>query len=90
MLGAACRDDDDRRADPLAAGLLDHLPAVDAGEHEIEHADVRPVVAQSREARLAVRDADRVEPRGLEVARHPLRDHLVVLDDQDLRHFRRK
>ena len=77
-------DDDDRRADPLAARLLDHLPAVEPGEHEVEHADVGPLVAESCEARLAVRDADGVEPCRLEVPRHPLSDDVVVLDDQDL------
>ena len=86
MLGAAGRDDDDRRADALAARLLDHLPAVEAGKHQVEHADVGPLVAEAREPGLAVRDADRVEPRRLEVARHPLGDDVVVLDDQDLRH----
>ena len=87
VLGAARRDDDDRRADALAAGLLDHLPPVDTRKHEVEHADVRPLVPQPGKARLAVRDADCVEARRLEMTRHPLGDDLVVLDDQDLRHF---
>ena len=86
MLGAAGADDDDRRADALAARRLDQLPAVRAGQHQVEHADVRPLVAQPREPGLAVRDAERVEARDREVPRHPLGDHVVVLDDQDLRH----
>ena len=90
MLGAARRDDDDRRADPLAACLLDHLPAVEAGEHQVEDADVGALVAEPCEPRLAVRDPDRVEPGRLEVPRHPLGDDVVVLDDQDLRHLTRK
>ena len=85
VLGAARADDDDRRADPLAARLLDHAPAVDAREHQVEHADVGLLVAEPREAGLAVRDADRVEPGGGQVARHPLGDDVVVLDDQHLR-----
>ena len=36
VLGAAGRDDDDRRADALTSCLFDHLPAVEAGEHEID------------------------------------------------------
>ena len=70
VLRAAGRDDDDRRPDPLRARLLDHAPAVDAGEHEVEDADVGPLVAEPREPGLAVGDADGVEPRGLEMARH--------------------
>ena len=62
VLRAARGDDDDRRADPLVARLLDHAPAVDPGKHEVEDADVGALVAQTREPRLAVRDADGVEP----------------------------
>jgi len=86
VLGAPGAHDDDRRPDPLAARLLDHLPAVEARQHEVEHAHVRVLVAQPGEARLAVRDADRVEAGGSKVARHALGDHVVILDDQDLRH----
>ena len=86
MLGAAGGDDDDRRADSLAARLLDHLPAVEPRQHQVEHADVGPLEAEAREPGLAVRDADGVETGGLEVTRHPLGDHVVVLDDQDLGH----
>ena len=86
VLGAAGRDDDDRRADSLAARLLDHLPAVEAGQHQVEHADVGPLEAQPGETGLAVRDAHRVEAGGLQMARHALGDDVVVLDDQDLRH----
>ena len=83
MLGAAGGDDDDRRADAFSARLLDHLPAVEAGEHEIEDAHVGSLEAQSREPGLAVRDTDRVEAGGLEVTRHALGDDVVVFDDQD-------
>ena len=86
VLGAARGDDDDRRADPLVARLLDHAPAVDAGEHEVEDADVGPLVAQTGEPGLAVRDPDGVEPGRLEVSRHPAGDDVVVFDDQDFRH----
>ena len=86
VLRPASRDDDDRRADALVPRLLDHAPAVDAGQHEVEDADVGPLVAKARESGLAVGDADRVEPGRLEVTRHPAGDDVVVFDDQDLRH----
>ena len=86
VLGAAGGDDDDRRADPLVPRRLDQLPAVDAGQHQVEHADVRLLVAEPREPLRAVADRDRVEAGGAEMPRHSLRDHLVVLDDQNFRH----
>ncbi len=73
-------------ADPLRARLLDDAPAVDPGEHEVEDADVGPLVAQAGQPGLAVGYAYRVEAGRLEVARHPAGDDVVVLDDQDLRH----
>ena len=85
-LGAAGADDDDRRPDPLAPHGLDQLPAVEAREHQVEHAGVRALVAQPREAHLAPLDGDGVESARLEMTRHPVRDHLVVLDDQHPRH----
>ena len=86
VLGAARRDDDDRRADPFGAGRLDQLPAVELGEHQVEHADVRVLVAEAGQAELAAADDDRVEPGRVQVACHPVGDHVVVLDDQDLGH----
>ena len=86
MLGAARRDDDDRRADPLGPRRLDQLPAVELGQHQVEDADVRVLVAQAGEPELAAADDDRVEAGGHEVAGHAVRDHVVVFDDQDLGH----
>ena len=86
VLGAARGDDDDRRPDPLGARRLDQLPAVELGQHQVEHADVGVLVAQPREPELAAADDDRVEAGRGEVAGHPVGDHVVVLDDQDLRH----
>jgi hypothetical protein len=86
VLGAARGDDHDGRPDPLAARLLDHLPAVEPRKHQVEHADVRALVAEAGESGFPVRDADGIEPGGVQVARHPLGDDVVVLDDQDLRH----
>ncbi len=86
VLGAAGADDDDRRADPLAARLLDHLPPVEPRQHQVEHADVGLLVAEAGEPGLAVRDADGVEAGHRQVPGHALGDDVVVLDDQDLRH----
>jgi hypothetical protein len=44
------------------------------------------LVAQAGKSGLAVRHAHRLEAGRAEVARHALGDHVVVLDDQDLRH----
>ncbi len=86
VLRASGGHDDDRCADPFVSSLLDHAPAVDAGEHEVEDADVGPLVAQTREPGLPVRHADGIESSRLEVPRHPAGDDLVVFDDQDFRH----
>jgi hypothetical protein len=62
------------------------MPSVDAGKHQVEDAHVGALVTEPGEARLPVRHADRVEARRLEMASHPARDDVVVLDDQNLRH----
>jgi hypothetical protein len=86
VLRSARAHDHDRRADPLVAGLLDEPPSVDAGQHQIEHAHRGVLEAEARDALLAAVDPERVEPRSGEMARHALRDDLVVLDDQHLGH----
>ena len=86
VLGAARRDDDDRRADPFGARHLDQLPAVELRQHQVEHADVRVLVAQTREPELTAADDDGVETGSDEVACHPVCDHVVVFDNQDSRH----
>jgi hypothetical protein len=86
VLRPARADDDDRRADALAARRLDEPPAVDLREHEVEDADVRVLEAQAGEPLLALGDPDGVVPGGRKVPRHSLPDHLVVLDDENLRH----
>ena len=48
VLRPARRDDDDRRADALGPRSLDHTPAVEAGNHQVEHTDVRLLVPQPR------------------------------------------
>jgi hypothetical protein len=86
VLGPARRHDHDRRPDSLGPHGLDQLPAVEAGQHQIEHAGVRLLEAEACEALLAVRHPRGVEAGGVQVPRHALRDDLVVLDDQHLRH----
>ena len=86
VLGAAGADRDDRRPDPLGAGLLDQAPAVEAGQHHVEHEHVGLLVAEAGEALLAARHPQRVEPGGAELAHDPLCDDVVVLDDQHLGH----
>ena len=86
VLGTARRHHDDRCADALRTRLLDDSPAVDSREHEVEDADVGPLVAKAREPRLAVRDADGVETCCLEMAGHATSDDVVVLNDQDFGH----
>src|SRR5581483_5429345 len=86
VLGAARRHDDDRGPDSLGARRLDQLPAVELGEHQVEHADVGVLEPEPRESEVAAADDDGVEPGGDEVAGHAVGDHVVVLDDQDPRH----
>jgi hypothetical protein len=86
MFGPARGYDDDRRADSLGAHGLDQLPAVEAGQHQVEYAGVRFLVTEPGESLVAICDPDRVEAGSSEMACHALRDHLVVLDDQNLWH----
>ena len=86
VLGPPRRDDDDRRPDPLRAGGLDQLPAVELGQHQVEHADVRILEAETGQPELAAADDHRVVTCRHQVLGHPVGDHVVVLDDQDLGH----
>src|SRR5437764_8567320 len=86
VLGPARADDDDRRADPFGARRLDQAPAVEPWQHQAEPDPVGRFVAEARQPDLAAAHGDGVEASAGEVLRHPRGDHLVVLDDQDLRH----
>src|SRR5919197_3639369 len=86
VLGPACADDDDRSPDALGARRLDQAPAVEARQHQVEDDDVRRLIPKAGQTDLAAPDGDRVESRPREVLGHARRDHLVVLDDQHLRH----
>src|SRR6478736_6169251 len=86
VLGAAGRHHQDRRADPFGARLFDQRPAVEPGQHQVEHEHVGALVAQPGEPDLACADAHRVEPRRGQVLRHAVGDRVVVFDDEDLGH----
>jgi hypothetical protein len=86
VLGPAGADDDDRRADPLGPGRLDQAPAVALRQHQVEDAHVRVLVPQACEPLLPAAGDHGVEALGRQMRGHPLCDHLVVLDDQHLRH----
>jgi choline dehydrogenase-like flavoprotein len=86
VLGAARADDDDRRADALGSRALDDAPAVALRQHQVEHAGIGCLIAESGETLLALRHPPRVESRGPEMVDHRLRHDRVVLDDQHLGH----
>ena len=86
VLGAARRDDQDRRRDALPARLLRECPAVDAGQHEIDDRDVVLLVAKLPEALVAVLRNDDVESGVSQVRRNGTCDHAVVLDHEHARH----
>ena len=56
------------------------------GEHQVEHACVGALVAEPGETELAPLDRHGVEAARLEMSRHAVGDHVVVLDDQHARH----
>ncbi len=87
MLGAARAHDDDGDADSFAAGRFDQSPSVNAGEHEVQHADVGSFKAQSRKSRLALADPRRVKPGRGKVPGHALPNKLVVFNYEYLAHM---
>jgi hypothetical protein len=86
VLGSARAHDDDRGADALGPRGLDELPAVETGEHEVEHAHVGTLVAQAGKPLLPLVHPEGVEPCRGEVPGDPVRDDVVVLDDENLGH----
>jgi Histidine kinase-, DNA gyrase B-, and HSP90-like ATPase/His Kinase A (phospho-acceptor) domain len=86
VFGAPCRHDDDRRANSFGARGLDQLPPVELRQHQIENTDIGVLEPQPREAKLAPSHDDRVEAGSNEVLGHPVRDHIVVFNDQDPGH----
>ena len=86
VLRAAGAHDEDRRADALGASLLDQRPAVEAGEHQVEHEHVGPLVPKPGEPDLAGSNAHRVDACRVEVLRHALGDRVVVFDDEHFGH----
>jgi hypothetical protein len=86
LFGSTGADDDDRRADSLRPGGADQLPAVEAGEHQVEHADLRTLEAQPRERHVALANAERIEARLRQVAGDRVCNHVVVFDDEHAAH----
>ena len=86
VLGAARRDDQDRRRDALAPRLLRQRPAVDARQHEIDDGDVVLLVAQLAQALVAVLRHHDVEAGVPQMRRDGTCDHAVVLDHEHARH----
>src|SRR3954447_23489558 len=87
LLALGGEQDDRRRAVVLALAALaqpaHHLEAVDAGQHEIEHDEVGPLLGGELERPLAVARDERRVARVLEVARHEVGDGPLVVDDED-------
>src|SRR5262245_45480359 len=74
VLGSSRTVDDDRRADALATGGLDHPPAVLYGQHQVEDADVERLVAKACEGDVPARDRHGIEAGRREVLGHALRE----------------
>jgi cob(I)alamin adenosyltransferase len=60
-----------------------HLQAVEAGQHHVEHDEVRPVLERGLDGGRAVGGGDGVKPVATEVARDDLRDRRLVVDHED-------
>jgi hypothetical protein len=87
VLRTAGADDHDRDADALTPNGLDQRPPVHLGEHQVEHAHVRPLVPQSCQCLLPVGDLERIEARLGQMRRHRLGEDTVILDDQHRSHL---
>ena len=73
---------------PSARALSITLQPSRPGKHQVEDADVGLLEAEPRQALLALADDDGVESGRGQMPGHPVGDHRVVLDDQDLGHTR--
>ncbi|MNT55864.1 hypothetical protein D3C72_1931330 [compost metagenome] len=72
------QDDDGRVRAALQAPQ--HLDAVDAGQHAVEHGDVKHLPVQRNERLLARIDRHALMAAGLELAGQPVAHFAVVLD----------
>src|SRR5262245_11347498 len=81
----AHREDDDRDRGP-AAEAADHVDAVDSGEAEVEHDQIRMLAGGDGERGLARRCELDVVAAGAEVRAERAQDLRLVVDDEDPRH----
>jgi hypothetical protein len=82
VLGAAGADHDDRDRGALRPQRLRDPPPVLAGEHEIDHRDVRALEPQLAQCRVAVVGPLDVHARPAQMGGHGVRDDAVVLRDE--------
>src|SRR3954470_13324054 len=86
VLGPAGRHDHDRRLDALVAQDLGDVPTVHAGKHEIDHRDVRALVAQLAQSPVSLLGYLDVHAGPAQMCRHRVCDHAVVLGDEHASH----
>ena len=60
-----------------------HLQAIEAGQHHVEHDEVRTVLERRVDGRRPVGGGDREEALPAQVARDDLRDRRLVVDHED-------
>ena len=82
MLRPPSRHHHDRRPDPLTPRRLDQPPPINPRQHQIEHTHIRPLEPQPSQPRLTLPHPQRIKTRRLQMTRHPLRNHLIILNDQ--------
>ena len=71
-----------RRAVVLAQPAHD-LEAVDPGQHQVEHDEIRAMCGSGVDRRVAVSRDVRLIAGPLEIARHDLGDRRLVVDDEN-------
>ena len=90
VLVAARADGQDRRHQALVACAFDEAPAVEARQHQVDDAHVRPLEAQLAQALGAVVRPFDVESRGAQMRPHRPGDDAVVLDYEHRSHPRNR
>ena len=82
VLVAQRGEHDDRQRRAVGAQPAAHLKAVDARQHQVQHHQVRWVLARTYQRGVAVRDLGRTQAGSAEVAGDDLRHGLVVFDHE--------
>ena len=86
VLGPAGGHGDDRRADPLPARRLGYRPAIEAGQHHVDHGHIGPLIAELGQAALAILDPLHLEAGMAQMLEHHTRNDGVVLDHEHASH----